>query len=301
MKRMFSLRPLYFVPIVFLFLIVCRVDGQAPKPTAINPINIIVLLDTSDRLNQIGQVQRDIKLVGHILTRFEEFVKQYLAQHISVKQKQIVATYPHRFTVVVAEQPRTSPISQELLEKLTIKDSGDMKKWSEFTDKTKALLQEIETLYEAEIKKNLHPGADIWKWFHKDADYYLKEGFHNYIICLSDGYLSFDEDIEKRLPKGRYMKVCEYRNDPQWREKIFHLLPVGKDFSHYSATFVMMEINPHKDETTGAEPKQEFDIIIAYWEHWLNLIGIKDFKFFRQIPPTEMQDEIKSFLVLREE
>ena len=317
MKTSFFFRNLY---IIFFMLLTgcfeCGGDQEKPKSTTAPPINIVVILDISDRLKKDGQIQRDTKIVEHIVKLFhEDLVYKHLEKHLGSPP------CPHRFTFAVPEQPvprtETSTSEQpdpyevpsEILEKLQIRDPGkfnlDLEKvigmnMYEFGEKKKTLLQGIEDLYKFAQEDNPYTGADIWDWFHKDAEGYLQDGFHNYIICLSDGYLKFDDTIEDSLPPGRFMEIGKLRNDPDWKNKIIPLLSTGKDFSRYNVKFVMMEINIHKDEKTGIADHRDFDIMVALWKPWLEdmgITGITNNDFKEQEALTQLQDLIHSIII----
>ena len=299
--------------VFFLVLAVCKADGQAPeatpakpaKLTVVKPTNIIVVLDVSDRLKKDKQIERDIKIVNYVVARFEEaFVRKHL------RRGRRAGPYLHRLIFAVPEQPIPVPesstseqpkpyrVPSAILEKLKIRD---LEKRSgghpEFKKQKDTLLQEIKKLYEFVQKGNPYTGSDIWKWFKEDAADYLQKNSHNYIICLSDGYLKFTPAIEERLEPGEFMEVGKLRQDPDWREKIIHLLSTGKDFRDYKVTFMMMEINLHRDKHTGRAFPQDFDIIKAHWEWWLKDMGITDITLKQQVPEEVMGDVITSFLV----
>lgn len=49
-------------------------------------------------------------------------------------------------------------------------------------------------------------------------------------------------------------------------------------------------------EENGVKHFQDFDIIQAYWETWLNAMGIKDPKFFEQLNPGGLKNMIENFI-----
>ena len=255
MKTTFLLRNVCIV--FFIFLAAYRGEAQAPKSTAAKPTNIIVILDVSDRLKKSGQIERDIKIVEYIVTRFQKaFVRKHLVKYLGTPP------YPHRLTFAIPEQPVPVPeqsvseqpkpyrIPSVMLEKLKIRDLEQTRGMSmrQFANKRDTLLDEIKELYKFVQKNNPYTGADIWNWFQKDAENYLRKGFHNYIICLSDGYLKFTPEIEDQLRPGEFMEVGKWRDDPDWKGKITPLLSTGKDFRDHNVTFMMMEINLHRDK-----------------------------------------------------
>ena len=158
--------------------------------------------------------------------------------------------------------------------------------------------QSIQELYE--WKDNPFTGADIWGWLNNYAKYALKkDGFHNYIICISDGYLKFSPDIEKKI---KYMDIPKMRDErkknPKWRDKI-PLLPTSEEgFSDYNIKFMMVEIHPRVDKEIGIENPADFEIIEAHWQKWLNSIGITNPELHRHIEIEDLKEEIDSFFVL---
>ena len=81
------------------------------------------------------------------------------------------------------------------------------------------------------------------------------------------------------------MKIGELRDDPNWRARIRDgegLKPIGKDFSPYNVAFLMLEIAPQSERGSGIPYQQDFDIIEAYWDTWLNSMGIKDTDFLKR-------------------
>lgn len=290
-----------------MFFVAYRGDGQAPKSTSVKPANIVVVLDVSDRLTKDKQIERDIKIIRYIVARFQEtFVKA----HINKGRK--AGPYQHRLIFAVPEQPVPIPessaaehpkpykVPSAILEKLKIRDSGRMIGFDEFQIKRDMLLQGIDKLYEFVQEDNPYTGADIWKWFKEDAVHYLRKNSHNYIICLSDGYLKFVDNIECKLPAGRFMEVGIWRKKPNWREYITPLLRIGKDFSDYDISFMMMEINLHRDPETGTTFPYDLEIMLAHWKPWFASMGIKDHRFKQQVPEEVMGDVIASFLVPRQ-
>lgn len=292
MKSVFSFKSGHVA--LFMFLIAWQTSGQTPESTSssLKAVNIIIILDISDRIDpsdeyyRSDQIQRDIKIVEHIVYRFqEEFVRKHLGQPVLDP-----GPYPHQLIVAVPNQFRAPSVPLEIIEQLTIKDSMKGENLDEVKTKGKQLVDAMNELYQ--WKENPFTGADIWMWFRDAVEYYLKDGYQNYIICLSDGYLDFNSDIQKGLRKGRFMQVDELRDVPNWKEKIIHLLPIGKDLKNYDVTFVMMEINL-RDE-------KDDDIVEAYWKTWLNSMGISRIDLHKDIPLTQLKEVINSIIISHE-
>lgn len=288
--------------VFFIFFVVWQADAQTPKSIASEAINIVIILDISDRIDASNeyahseQIQRDIEIIEYIATWFE---KELVRKHI---ERLVVdpGRVPHKLSVAIPKQPKASPIPSSIMKNLTIKDSATGESLKGFEEKRKLMLQAIRELYQ--WKDNPFTGADIWSWFNNYARYNVKkEGFRNYIICLSDGYLKFNPDIEAYLSKGNFMIIPkwrdEWKNNPNWKKEIVPLSPIKEDFSNYTIKFMMVEINPRIDKKTGAEKPADFDIIEVYWKKWLDSMGIADSEFHRQIPIEQLKEVIDSFFV----
>lgn len=286
--------------VFFVFLVGCKSDsseaiGQESESAASKALNIVVILDTSDRISKEkhpGQVQRDLDIVAGIVDFFEGLVRHELLESEKIE-------YLHRLAFVVPEQPGVPQIPLEIMEKLTIEDSGNGRIFPKFKQQKSELLPAIKKLYEFVQGHGQFTGSDIWDWFRSKAEFYL-QGDYNYIICISDGYLNFNYAIEKQRRKGTYMGVGKLRGDENWQDKIrnegYGLLPIQKDFSRYNVKFLMVEIALRREPTTGVVYTQDADIIKAYWETWLTSMGITDSRFIEQLDPGILHKEIEAFI-----
>ncbi len=284
-----------------IFVVVCAVffsllnanklDGQ--ESASLNVLNIIVILDTSDRTTHPNQIRRDIEIVRGIVTEFEKVVRGHINNSVNLEYKDSLA-------VVVPEQPSVPPIPWAIMEKLTIEDPGEHRSLEGssgiFTDLEKqiqVLLDEMPKLYKF-VEQHEQPGSDIWSWFKYEAEDYFSSDHQNLIICLSDGYLYFDRNIEGRRLPGTYMQVRKLRDDPNWQQRIHDsegLSSIGKDFSPFNVKFLMGEITL-QDDSSGIPYQQDFDIIKEYWGTWLNSMGIQHIDFRRRLS----LQRIKSFI-----
>ena len=270
--------------VFFCLLNVNKSNGQETNSPSSKPINIVVILDTSDRVSREkhpDQVEGDIKIVEEIVTQFEKIVKAHLSDSELIE-------YPHRLTLVVPEQPTVPSIPNKVMDNFTIKDSGKRRSWPEFIEQKEALLPAIPQLYKF-VEQHKQTGSDIWEWFKYEAEDYFSGDHQNLIICLSDGYLNFDKSIEANRRKGTFMQIGKLRNDQNWKQKIrgdAGLLPSGKDFSHYNVNFLMIEVK--------SQYPKDFEIIKEHWEIWLNTMGIKDTDFIKHGRP--LKKKIQSFI-----
>ena len=257
------------------------------EPASPNVLNIIVILDTSNRVareRHPDQIERDIKIVEAIVAKFGKIVEKHIGQAEEL-------AYKDSLTVVVPNQPGVTSIPLNIMETLAIKDpekhrsrEGEFGIFTDLKRQKQALLDEMPNLYQFVLQ---HPqtGSDIWEWFKYEAEDYFGKNKRNLIICLSDGYLNFDRSIEARRLPGTYMRARELREDPNWPKTIHDgegLSPIGKDFSPLNVKFLMGEITLQGD-SSGIPYQQDFDIIKEYWATWLNSMGIQDIDFRRRL------------------
>ena len=265
-------------------------DSSA-QPSPKKPVNIIVIVDTSDRVSKARnprQIEKDIEITENIVNVFEE---KFVRPNLYIGSKDTLA-------FVVPEQPGAPPISQEILGHLKIwRTSMQRAGGSPEFQKMKAnLLDAIRELYQHVNEQNQFTGSDIWSWFRDSAEVYLKPDARNYIICLSDGYLDFNHNIQVRRPQRTYIsyrQVATFRDTPNWKQR-FHteehsLLEIGKDFSDYTAKFLMVEIT-HRHML-------DLEIVKEYWRTWLKSMGITDSQFLpAQDDPQIVIEKIKEFI-----
>ena len=272
---------------IFLILIVGKgSDGQESKPPPSKPINIVVILDTSDRVSKEknpDQLEKDIVIAEGIVDFFEK----------ELVLPELYIGYPHRLAFVVPEQIGTDPIPLAIT-----KDTGGGA--PKFSQKKKELLKEIRDLYSSVEQQGKFTGSDIWDWFRRSAEAYLQQDAFNYIICISDGYLDFNKSIQRIRPKRGnktsyipYPQVVKFRDDPN-REQIFDseghgLLGIEKDFSTYDVKFLMVEIK--------LRHMLDLPILEKYWRTWLESMGIKDSEFVEWQPdPQIVKEKITAFV-----
>ena len=280
------------------------------KPNPFQPINVIIILDTSDRISKEkhpGQVEIDKKIVEAIIIGFNKIVEGHVAQDEKLN-------FDSRLYVVIPDQPLTPRIPWGITEKLTIKDNEkarneehkSRRSINEYLENQQSeLLGAMTKLYEF-VAQHKQTGSDIWKWFRDEAKRKLSANHQNFIICISDGYLDFDLNIQAQRDIGTYMEVKNFRNDTKAIEKIRNgegLTPIKEDFSHFNVQFMMVEIalRGEKDQKGTEVPYQkDFSIIKAYWETWLKSMGIEDTDFIEQ-SNSPIGELIESFLRSAEE
>lgn len=279
---------------VFLILIVgAESDGQESKPPPSKPINIVVIIDTSDRVSQersLDQAARDIEIVKELVNFYYDRARLKMFQ-----------TY-NRLAFVVPNQPEVTPISPEIIKKLKIwPTQKDRRCGHPCFEKIKiGLFSAIDELYQSLEEQTEFTGSDIWKWFRASGEAYLKQDMQNYIICISDGYLDFNRSIQRGRPRRGnktsyipYAQVVEFRDDSDWESKFdsegHGLLEIGKDFRSYDVKFLMVEIK--------LRHMLDLPILEKYWRTWLESMRINDSEFVEAQPdPQIVKEKIEAFI-----
>ena len=268
-------------------------DGQESKQPPSKPINIVVILDTSDRVSKErnpSQAAKDVEIAKSIVDFYYERARRKM---FSTKNS---------LAFVVPEQPNTPQISSEIIRNLKIWPTREDQRIgsSKFEEKKESLLKAIDELYQLVKTENTFTGSDIWKWFRASEALYLKKDMQNYIICISDGYLDFNRSIQDSRPKiGNktsyipYAQVVEFRDDSDWEQQFdsagHGLLEIGKDFRSYDVNFLMVEIK--------LRHMLDLPILEKYWRTWLESMGINDSEFVESQPdPQIVKEKITTFI-----
>ena len=278
------------VTVLAILIVGCGSPKKEDENQKALPANIIVLLDLSDRVSveKYGepaeeQVNDDKDNSQIILRVFDDIVKK---ENYDKSQSEL------RFFV---PDQQGFPIDSERKKKLRVFGESPIGNVSKFDEWKESLIQTRDGLYDEVLTapEANFTGADIWSWFKEEAKRYLKPEFRNYIICLSDGYLDFDENIQRHREKGTYLTIDkDLRESDDWKKKVhdeYKLKTPPKVSFRFPVKFLMLGI---KDRTPEGSLRDR-DILIAYWEPWLKSMGIEPFGFYSS---DVEQEEIAGFL-----
>lgn len=257
-------------------------SAQAPKS---KPLNVLVLLDLSDRLLNRNQADEDILLIQSAFQQFYE--KSRLDLFINAR---------HRFRVVILPQSSTPPVVYDFENQLFLQlDALPAAQKKQACDKlSKELATVLQKLYKAAQTGNKpenYAGVDIWRYFNEQLTSDLDPAYDNRILIFSDGYFDF-EDPKHALRKGNRMTYSGYmsalRGKPDWKtqaeQKDFGLMRLDKKMS------------PARLTVCGIQPKyeqlQELDMLLYFWEKWAKECGFQFHAISRAAWP-KMQKQLK--------
>ena len=247
--------------------------------------NIIVLLDLSNRIFKTNQIERDKKIIAKL---FDAFEKENLRRVLTAKDI---------FTVTVASQ-KDSKVNFSAFEgNLSIKMHN--LKGDQFKEKKKALFESIDKLYEEAVNSPT-PGADIYNFFKDNLKIYLKpaKDYNNKLVILTDGYLSFDQNIASERPKGTQISYADLnllRKRKDW-ERLLEEKKIKLDsfpLETENLQVLMLEMNPENSEVNT----NEIEILKKIWQVWFEDLNIYDTAFFKREAQVEaLESPIQDFL-----
>ena len=261
------------------------------------PVNIIVLLDLSDRVSEKKygnlaneQMDEDINNCQTIIDVYKTIVKD-----------EVFSRSRSTLQFFIPDQ-QGFPIDSRYKKILRNFGESPIVSANRFRDLEKTIIATINELYREVLPapRDKFTGADIWIWFKDEAKRYLDPESENYIICLSDGYLDFNKEIQgtRENPgprkKGTYMRIDDaLRYSDNWEEKIRKedKLLSEVNFREYKIP-VQFIIFGFKNRS----PKRilhEKDILELHWNLWLESMGIVPHPLY---PSDVTKEEIATFL-----
>lgn len=256
--------------ILFLNLHPVLLPSQKNLEAVINsettPVNIIVLLDLSDRIDSQKhphQAARDLLVLEDIVAAFDQ-----------MQRKQFYLRSQDVLNIAIARQSKTSFNSLDFHDGLTIDMQGKTSKPA-FDVKRSTLDNSLKKLYQ-QATSDPSSGADIWSWFRDELPDLMKENAHNKVIILTDGYITFHKEVSRQRAKGSCMlepDLLTLRNSTNvaatMAEKSIGLLAHPVQLQSLSA--MLLEVTPEKPEIHS----NELEILSAYWKNWFQKMGVK--------------------------
>lgn len=262
-------------------------------------LNLIVLLDLSDRLTIPGQVNRDTVLLRQAYHAFEQHVR-----------RQFFINSHDQLHVLVAPQ-KNQPANIEIFEnRLRISmQELPVKERASFLRKNEPLFfRQIDSLYHAASGKpaSSFSGSDIWKFFDQYLRNYLAPDTNtiNKIIVLTDGYFDFESlkdkkqegcrysYSEKLMQKGRALNIPETVVPEVIYEKAFDscgLIPVR--INQKNVGIMLTEITPRNSFD------KELELLESLWKSWYNTMGIAYMNIIRKGDMQTVKSLLSDFIL----
>lgn len=254
--------------------------------------NVIVLLDLSDRITLDGQLDKDQEIIKAVLDVFQDNQRKF--GFINSKD---------RLRVAIAPEPGVTAIAND---RLIIDMSTTVKGKKAAESKGKPAFDEMREEFEAELSdlytkasENLNTGADLYTFFCttlpvsflEDPDKATK------VIVLTDGYLYFNREFQKKRPPGSYMidrQVDKQRKAKDWEAYYdkykLELKACSKNLDNVEVLF--LEIAPKFQ----GQSVNEFDIVSHYWSEWFSAMGVDAQMYPQNHQVSNIKGYIKSFL-----
>lgn len=277
--------------LIFLLILSCACTPRKPaiKQEKNKPLNLVVVLDLSDRLTIPGQINRDTILLHHIYRVFEQQVR---SQSYINSQDQL--------QVLVAPQ-KNQPASVEAIEnklRVSMRELPIKEKVSFLKKNEPVFVQYIDSLYTSASGRpaSSFSGADLWKFF----DQYLKNylvgdtGTRNTVVVLTDGYFDFESLKDKKQEGCRYSyseKIMQQARDQNGDfEQLFKecgLLPVP--LNRHNVKIIIAEMTP---KVTYA---REEELLSALWQNWINTMHVPLSIIIKKTELEEVKRQLSSF------
>ena len=308
-------KTIYIIFVVFSILTIGCGGNEKEYPS-----NIVVLLDISDRISEkeytvsaITDRNNDISNCRFIIGNLQKIL-----------DAEGYYDFEQRLQFIVVNQPKFQFRTRYSNDEMAF-NRRHIEKYKDFDKITGDIPQKLTELYleASRYDKSTLTGSDIWEWFKESSKSYILPGYRNYIICMTDGYLDFNDNVKATRPLGTYMKLDEkIRGSENWRELLetdeYKLkTPEGVNFGdyQYEVQFLIVGIKDRTQEDRTQEPTENSDdsddmignksvppkVIIAdkdilrgMWTIWLESMGITPYDFVSA--DVNQQEQIIKFL-----
>ncbi len=270
----------------------CGDGARQQAATSMEPINVVIVLDLSNRLVKTpGQAEKDKQAINAFLELFE--AKQKRQAYIGSNDQ---------LRIVIAPQPDVPTSTNDSLRI----DMNDMKRPNRnmpsigrprFVKERERFSRNVDRIYR-EALQNPFTGADLYTFFCTElrSNFGVTEG-KTKVIVLTDGYLQFDRQYLAGRPECTYMRRLDRMREEKddWKayfeSRELALCPCQN--ANFSGMEVMMlETAP----LFKGSSVYEFPMIEHYWMTWFNAMGVP-----AQIEPHDnmvsgIRDKAKAFL-----
>lgn len=253
----------------------CKKEKEEPPKST--PLNISVLIDLSDRItkkaNNVEQQKKDIELITYIVNGMKD--KVVSSKFISQDKFQILF-YPD------PELDSISEISSNLrldMHCATLKDRPVLKQKLKSLDSL--FSTNLNLIYDRTKEMERWEGSDIWGFFEtKVQEYYIKDGYRNVLVILTDGYIYHEKNIIKENDQYSYITSKVLSGNPLARL----INPLDTNEKLEDLEVLMLELNPDHQ-------KQE-KLLKNVLTQWVEDMGVKKYKLLA----TDLSSNVKPLI-----
>lgn len=269
------------------------VQQQAPSKKGGNEnLNISLLLDLSDRIDTVKyhipsmeQYQRDVAYIQSVAHGF--------VNHLRHKKLRALNDRIAVFFDPEPENPEINRISKDLKFHVT-RNNATLELFDKIED---AYENKPNGIYQLALKDGKYVGSDTWGFFrNKVRDFCIEDGYRNILVILTDGYIYHKDNKRKEANKTSYLTPQDIRafglTKATWKEKMetqqYGFIPATSGLNDLEV--LVLGINPdHKNV-------YEQEVIKAYWEQWLQAMGVARYTIKSNELPANLDKVIKEFL-----
>jgi hypothetical protein len=298
MKKSF----IYYLSLLLIFISCAEeVEKEIPqqdqqsnfKKSGTENLNISILMDLSDRIDTVKyhipsmeQYERDAAYIQTVADAYVNHLRHKKLRTLNDKISVYFDPEPHNYKI--------NKISDDLKFHVT-KHNATLKIFDEIVAAYTAKPRQI---YELALRDGKYVGSDTWGFFqNKLKEYCVEEDYRNILVILTDGYIFHKNNKRKEGNQTSYITPQEIRasglNKANWQEKMeqgeYAFIPATEELE--SLEILVLGINPDSDNV------YEEEVIKAYWEEWLQAMGVTTYEIRGTDLPTNMEKIINEFIM----
>lgn len=252
------------------------------------PLNYTILLDLSDRVLTLEQLDKDFSLIETAFKSFEKHAKRNL-----------ILTSKDRFSIKIIPQKNSNlsagtyeDVLHIYLDELDIKDKNKT-----LVSISKALNTTLNTLKKEAVyssKSTDYFGVDIWAYLHDNGIELSKASYDNTVLVLTDGYFDFESQAHVIHNKNQYTstRFLKELNGTNWEQlaetKNYGLLPIKLE---KNTKWIVAGIAGKK-----ADDILQTEKIMYIWKKWLKQSGVMASQFILNGSKTDMSSTLLEHL-----
>lgn len=273
--------------VILFVLLLCNGITPVIAQTAVKPMNVVVVLDLSDRLLAEGNFTSDSTV---IVTAFNNFYRHVQYSNLYIKSNDC-------FKVVAAPQQGTTHALINQLEQfyLNMANVPMAQRKNHINEYKKQLPYKLQQLYKLANKGNKttdYAGCDIWQYANEQLSTDVLEKYNNKVIVVTDGYMDF-EDATHAMQAGKlytHTHFIKQLSGNNWQQKAigYGIIPIKKNWHHAQVLVVGFSSKQVKNLT-------ELDKLRYFWQKWLKECGFGATMLVNNTQPQKMAFMVNDF------